>query len=118
MLTKVTLAVVASALAFVLTGTSALACAGHEESAKDAAAKAEAPPPANAVTATFRVNGMHCPGCEERVQNALHRMNGIYKVDVSLANKRVVVIFDKAKVSAEAIVRAISFAGFQAEAEV
>ena len=80
--------------------------------------KVEAPLPANAVTATFRVIGMHCAGCEERVQNALHRVNGIYKVDVSWADKRVVVTFDKTKVSTDAIARAITAAGFWAATEV
>jgi copper chaperone CopZ len=117
MLTKVNLAVAASALAVALTGTSALARPGHEESAT-AEAKAEAPLPANAVTATFHVNGMHCPSCELRIQNALHRVNGIYKVDVNMSDKRVVVIFDKTKVSADAIASAITAAGFQASAEV
>jgi copper chaperone CopZ len=107
------LAVLASVLAFALPGISALGCVGYGNSAK-----VEAPVPANAVTATFRVIGMHCSGCEERVQNALHRVDGIYKVDVRVADSRVIVTFDHDKVSADAIAGAIAAAGFQAAAVV
>ena len=112
MFTRVTrfrLAVLARVLALALAGASTLACPGHGD-----LVKVDSPLPANAVTATFRVIGMHCAGCEERVQNALHRMNGIYKVDVKLADSRVVVSFDRATVSADAIAGAIAAAGFQA----
>src|SRR6266496_3226445 len=99
MVTRAHLTVVASILALALVGRLTLARAEHEEPARTDA-KDGAPAPTNAVTVTFRVIGMHCPGCEERVRNALHRVNGIFKVDVKIADHRVVVSFDKDKVSA------------------
>jgi copper chaperone CopZ len=114
---KMKLALASSVLAFALAG-SALACPGHENEktvkneAKDVAV------PANAVTASFRVNGMHCAGCESGVKEALNKLNGIYKVDVKMADKRVIVAFDKSKVTPDAIAKAIAAAGFEATAEV
>ena len=116
---KIKLVLAASVIAGALSFGTVMACPGHEgeKSAKNEAKPAEAVP-ANATTAAFRVTGMHCAGCEERVKNALRRLNGIYKVDVKMADKLVVVTFDKAKVSADAIASAITAAGFQAWAEV
>ena|SRR5215475_13617059 len=117
MLTKMKIALASSALALMSAG-SALACPGHENEktvqneAKDAAV------PASAITASFRVNGMMCEGCEHKVREALNKVNGVYKVDVKIADKRVVVSFDKSKVTAEALAKAITGAGFQATAEV
>ncbi len=116
MLTKIRLAVVASALAFAMVGGSALACPSRDS--EKAEAKADKPVPAGAAVAAFRVNGMHCAGCEDHVREALNKVDGIYKVDVKMADKRVVVRFDKAKVSADKIAKAITDAGFQASAEV
>jgi len=74
--------------------------------------------PASAITASFRVTGMHCAGCEDHVREALNKLDGVYKVDVKMSDKRVTVAFDKTKVSAEAITKAMNDAGFQANAEV
>jgi copper ion binding protein len=108
----------AGALAFA-TALPALACPGEdsEKSAKNEA-KPAAPVPATATTAAFRVTGMHCAGCEDHVREALNKVDGVYKVDVKMADKRVIVSFDKAKVTAETIAKTISDAGYKAAAEV
>jgi copper chaperone CopZ len=93
----------------------AVACPGHEKSAK--AEKADAVP-ANATTATFRVDGMMCAGCGDKIKTALNKDSGVYKVDVKTAEKQVVVAFDATKISAEKIAKLISAAGFSAAAEV
>jgi len=118
MLTQIKLAVASSILALGLAG-SALACPGHEsEKTTKNEAKSDVAVPASAVTASFRVSGMHCAGCEDHVREALNTLKGIYKVDVKMADKRVVVSFDKSKVTADAIAKAIAGAGFEASAEV
>jgi copper chaperone len=116
---KIKLVLAASVIAGALSFGTAMACPGHEgeKSAKNEAKPAEAVP-ANATTAAFRVTGMHCADCKSHVEEALNKMNGVYKVEVKMADKRVVVAFDKAKVSAEAIAKAISDAGYPASAEV
>jgi len=117
---KMKLALASSVLAFgfgALAGQ-AFACPGHEDEttanndAKDTAV------PANAITASFRVNGMHCAGCEDHVREALNKLKGIYKVDVRMADKRVIVAFDKSKVTPDDIAKALASAGFEATAEV
>jgi copper chaperone CopZ len=119
MLNRFKLAFVTSALALALGVGSAAACPGNasEKSAK-ADAKSATPVPASAVTASFRVVGMHCAECKSHVEEALNKLNGIYKVDVKMADKRVTVAFDKSKVTPEAITKAMNDAGFQASAEV
>ncbi len=119
MRTTLKLALVSSLLALGLVSLSpavAGACEGHEKSAK-VEQKAGAPT-GQVATATFRVDGMHCSGCTEKVQAALAKVDGIVKVDVKLADKRVVVSFDSAKISAEKIAKLISDAGYPATAEV
>jgi len=117
MLTKMKIALASSALTLALFG-SALACPGHDDEKTVKNETKDVAVPASAITASFRVSGMHCAGCEDHVREALNKLNGIYKVDVKMADKRVVVAFDKSKVTAEAIAKAISSAGFQATAEV
>ena len=112
-------AFLASCLALSFAGSAALACPGHEsEKAAANDAKSDKAVPASAVTAAFRVDGMHCAGCDNAIHEALNKMNGVYKVDVKMADKRVIVAFDKSKVTAEAITKAINDAGFKASAEV
>lgn len=102
------------ALALLVGGAApAVACPGKEKTAK-----AEEKVPAVAVsTAMFRVEGMHCGGCGDNIKSALAKAGGVHKVEVSAADKRVTVTFDKAKISAEKIAQIISDAGFPAKAE-
>lgn len=116
-MTKMKLALASSVLAFAFAGA-ALACPGHDDEKTVKNDVKESPVPASATTASFRVSGMHCEGCESSVREALNKLNGIYKVDVKMADKRIIVAFDKSKVSADAIAKAIIGAGFQASAEV
>lgn len=124
MLSRTKLAFVTSALTLALFhlpgvgGSAAVACPGNESEKTAKNDSKAAPVPASAVTAAFRVTGMHCAGCEDHVREALNKLNGIYKVDVKMADKRVIVAFDKSKVTPEAISKAMTEAGFQASAEV
>jgi copper chaperone CopZ len=107
-------AIVASALGLGM--SAALACSDKSDQAN--ATTKQTPVPASATTAAFRVDGMMCAGCEGNLRTALNKLNGIYKVDVKMADKRVVVAFDKSKVTSESIAKAIVDAGFKASAEV
>lgn len=67
-------------------------------------------------TRTFRVDGMTCGGCVRSVTNAVTRVAGVSRVEVSLENKAATVEFDAAAVAPAAIVAAIEAAGFDARA--
>ncbi len=65
-------------------------------------------------TAKIAVDGMTCNGCVRSVTNAVTRLAGVQKVDVSLQEKSATVEFDPAAASPQAIVAAIEGAGFDA----
>jgi copper chaperone CopZ len=116
MLNKITLILASSVLAIGLAAAPSSACPGKEQTAK-AEQKKDAPIPASATTAVFKVDGMHCAGCGDKIQTALAKAGGVYKVDVKSADKRVTVAFDATKISADKIAKIISDAGFPAAAE-
>jgi copper chaperone CopZ len=118
MSTKLKLAFASSVLAVGLFSFSpAVACEGKDKTAKAADSKPAAPVGA-VTTAVFRVDGMHCGGCGDKIKDALAKTQGVQKVEVKTADKRVVVSFDSAKTNAEKIAKIISEAGYPASAEV
>ena len=108
--------VLASSLVSLFAFSAALACPGEEKGKTEA--KAKGPAPAKLVTANFAVDGMHCAGCVDAVQAALGKTEGVYSVEVKLADKRVVVGFDAAKLTAEKVAKIIADAGFKASLSV
>jgi P-type Cu+ transporter len=116
-MSKIKLAFASSLLAVGLfTAAPAAACPGKEKTAK--AEEKPAAPAAQVTTAVFRVEGMHCAGCGDHVKDALAKASGVMKVEVKTADKKVVVSFDSAKITAEKIAKMISDAGYPASAEV
>ena len=112
---KHTLAIIAAlALATVLAVPPAAACDGDH---KDEPSQKQAPA-AQLKTASFRVNGMHCQGCSDKIKSALAKTGGIHKVEVKQADKKVIVTFDKDKISADKIAKMITEIGYPASAEV
>jgi copper chaperone len=65
-------------------------------------------------TTKIVVNGMTCNGCVNSVANALARVAGVSKTDVSLAGRSATVEFDPAATTPGEIVAAIEGAGFEA----
>ena len=93
----------------------ALACDGHD---KDKAASAEAKPmPAHVATASFKVEGMHCAGCADKVKSGLASAAGIVSVDISVADKRVTVKYDADKLDVAKVAKLIDGLGYKAAAE-
>ncbi len=62
-------------------------------------------------TTTLVIDGMHCALCAPAVTKALKQVNGVKTVDVSLADKRAVVVADDA-VKPETLIAAVAKAGF------
>lgn len=67
------------------------------------------------VTSTFAVEGMTCGGCAAAVEHRVGRLEGIRTVDASYEKGTAVVTYDRAKVSADAIVETIESLGYEAE---
>jgi copper chaperone CopZ len=106
-------ALAAAALLFVSAPQIAAACEGH--GAPTAAKKKEAP--AKVATASFKVEGMTCDGCADKVRTGLAAKDGIVKVTVSVADKRITVEYDAAKLDTGKISKLITELGYKAAAE-
>ena len=103
----------AAAVAALLSFPSAQAC---DKEHKDEQHKKQAPA-AQLKTASFKVTDMHCQGCGDKIKSALAKTDGVQKVDVKVADKRVVVDYDAKKLSPEKIAKIISDLGYPANAE-
>ncbi len=63
-------------------------------------------------TKVLNVEGMSCSHCVHSVKTALGSLNGVSKVDVDLAGKKVTVVYDKDQVQLKAITDSIENAGY------
>ncbi len=109
------LSLAAAALAMTTAVPTVLACEG-KDGAKNAK-QAEKAPAARLASATFRVEGMHCGGCGDKVRATLTAKGGIIKVDVKQADKRITVEYDADKWTPAQIAKIISELGYKATAE-
>jgi copper chaperone CopZ len=89
------------------------ACEGHGK-APQAEKKAA---PKKVALASFKVDGMHCDGCADKVKNGLAAKDGIVEVTVSVADKRVTVKYDAEKLDVGKVAKLISELGYKATAE-
>ena len=105
----------ASVLALSTAVPAAFACDDHEN--KDKAAEKKGPRPAHVATASFKVEGMHCDGCADKVKAGLASAAGIVKVEVSVANKRVTVAYDSDRLDVAKVAKLIGDLGYKAAAE-
>ena len=103
----------AAVMASLLALPAASACDGEHK--KEEPKKQQ--PAAELKTASFKVNGMHCQGCGDKIKSALAKTDGVHKVDVKSADRRVVVDYDAKKLSPEKIAKIISELGYPANAE-
>jgi copper chaperone CopZ len=102
----------AVAVATMFAVPAASACEGDEKHKEEKKAA-----PAVLKTASFKVNGMHCQGCGDKIKTALHKTDGVHKVDIKTADKRIVVDYDGKKLTPEKIAKIISDLGYKASAE-
>jgi len=66
---------------------------------------------------TFRIVGMHCAACVANIEDALNKVEGVFKATVNLAVEKAFVEYDPALVNVESLVRTINNAGYGAEPE-
>jgi copper ion binding protein len=65
--------------------------------------------------AEFKVNGMHCTGCENTIKTNIKELDGVSSVEASFKDNIAVVSFDSTKTSPELIVSAIEEAGYKVD---
>ncbi len=63
-------------------------------------------------TITLAVPSMHCAMCPVTVKNALSKVDGVSKIDVSLDKREAVVTFDDAKTNTQKLTKATEDAGY------
>jgi Cu+-exporting ATPase len=65
-------------------------------------------------TASFAVDRMHCDGCADRIRTTLGKAPGVLHVEVKLADRRVQVLYDAARITPEQIARIMTDLGYPA----
>ena len=68
-------------------------------------------------TVTLAIPSMHCAMCPVTVKEALSKVPGVRKIEVSLAKKDAVVTFDDAKTTVGALTAATRNAGYSSTVE-
>ncbi|MFC5607609.1 mercury resistance system periplasmic binding protein MerP [Variovorax soli] len=76
-----------------------------------------APVWASPQTVTLSVPGMTCAACPITVKQALSKVTGVNKADVSFEKKQAVVSFDDAKTNIQALTKATADAGYPSTAK-
>jgi copper chaperone len=64
---------------------------------------------------SLTVTGMKCGGCETNITNKLQAIDGVLSVNASSKDNEVNVEFDAGKTTLDAIIEAITEAGFSVE---
>jgi copper chaperone CopZ len=66
-------------------------------------------------TMTFSVTGdqqIHCDGCEQRISQALERMDGVQTVDASAQTQRIVIETDPAQTGPDQLHERLDLLGY------
>lgn len=63
--------------------------------------------------AMIEVPDMHCGGCQDRIEKAVGRLEGVRRVSASFQSGQVEVAYDEAAVDEQAIRSLIEQAGFE-----
>jgi mercuric ion transport protein len=103
---------VATVLVAAFAATPFIAGAFTSESAPGSAA-----PVANAAVARIGIEKMTCKSCIGTITQALARIPGVIKAEVSLEQRRATVTYDPAQVKPERLVEAITAIGYPAKLE-
>ena len=68
------------------------------------------PLPAEAQTVTLRISGLHCSACDDAVESALKKLEGVLTCDSDHQKGTAVVEFDASKISSDALVTTVNAA--------
>ena len=61
------------------------------------------------------IKGMSCNHCGERVEEAVHSLDGVKKIKVNLKKENGIVKYDEEKIQSEKICQTINALGYQSE---
>ena len=64
-------------------------------------------------TTEFKISGMTCAGCEEHINHAVNKLNGIIISKASYENGNVIIEYDKTKTNEAEIEKAINATGYK-----
>ena len=62
---------------------------------------------------TLQIKGMHCAGCEQRIEKALTRLEGVRSSRADHRSGEVEVVFEPSRTPEEALRSCITQAGFE-----
>lgn len=65
-------------------------------------------------TYTFRVEDIHCVGCENAIHKALSRLDGVWEVAADSATNQVTVSYHQSQINIEEIGERLATAGYPA----
>ncbi len=63
--------------------------------------------------AKLTTKGMHCEGCESRIERVLARLDGVSRVEADRTAERVEIAYDEAEVDEQTIRTRITEIGFE-----
>jgi len=63
----------------------------------------------------FKVNGMHCSGCENTIKTNVKEIKGVNAVEASFQDSSAIVSFDSSKTNEITILSAIEDAGYKVD---
>lgn len=95
----------------------ALALAAFASLAPHQAMPTAAAQPTTRASVDFRVEGMHCGACANRLQDVLTRVQGVIDAEVSFDETRAVVTYDPRRLTTARLVQVIEEAGFRARVQ-
>jgi copper chaperone CopZ len=64
--------------------------------------------------AVIRIEGMHCHKCEQNIQKALLKNEGVHEVEVDFASGQASVLYDRAAVTVKQLMDSVTEAGYRA----
>lgn len=63
----------------------------------------------------FKVSGMHCTGCSNRLEKVLNNLDGVESANVDFESTTAHIVYDENVLNIEKIKEAIEDAGFEGE---
>ena len=64
------------------------------------------------MTVTYRVEGMTCPGCERRIEEAAKKLKGVRKCAANYRNSTVIITYSGGSIDEDAITKALKDIGY------
>ena len=61
----------------------------------------------------IRIEGMHCHRCQQAIQKALQRTDGVFEAEVDFPTRQASILYDPTRVSVADLVGAIGEAGYR-----